>query len=331
MTWRDLTRVADFASYLEVSLSTFQTARRQRSSIYVEKQVLITKRKKLKLRDLCYPPHGCELRTVQMQLKNKCLATLPISDAVRGYREGQHNINCAQIVAGLPHVGKIDLKDFHPSVTPELTAEALIRLSVSRPLCRMITQLVTYKNGLPQGAITSNHMANLVVDMVLRDGVLQFCARRCVTMVNFGDDTAFGGRDRASVDECVEFAKQRFAKFGLLANSKSSSAEHVGAARSFVGTATGRAHVDLPRQIYREYRKELRAAFTKEGMASVFPLVTETEMRSFRGKISYTARLNPYKARQLKEIFHRLARRRRDKLALRSSLTRCRLPSPSKS
>lgn len=190
MDWKDLTRIADFADFLGISLGILQVARRQRSYIYVEETRTIKK----KARKLCYPPRESELRHVQTAIKNKCLANLPLSDAVQGYRKGRHNINCSEAIAGVAYVAKLDIKDFHPSIRPTLVKRALRRFGVSHEMCRIVTQLVTFKNCVPQGAPTSNHIANLIIDMVVADGVLRFCAARGVIVVNFGDDTAFGGR-----------------------------------------------------------------------------------------------------------------------------------------
>ena len=309
MAWTTLTRVQEFAAYLEIPFGDFQSARRQRSYIYVEADRLTGRKKKL--RHLCYPPRTSELRRVQAAIKRKCLEDLPISNAVRGYRKGQHNINCAQQLAGMRYVAKLDVKDFHPSITPELVTAVLRRHRLSQPLCRLITQLATFNRQVPQGAPTSNHIANLVIDFVLAQGILEFCGARGVIVINYGDDTAFGGADQATVDECVEFAKRVFLRNGLETNSKSSNAEHVGAARKFIGTATGRPTVDLPRNRFREYRAELRAALRVERDPNVESRLDKTQMRSFRSKISYVRRINRRKARALSEIFYRLCRIKR--------------------
>jgi hypothetical protein len=311
MAWRSLTRVADFAAHLDVPLRDLQSARRQRNYVYVEEERWFLK--KNKPRQLCYPLRTSELRKVQGAIKEKCLGTLVLDEAICGYLPGHHNISCSKRLAGLPYVAKLDIADFHPSIQPQLVTSALLSLGVSRPLCRLITQLVTYKNRVPQGARTSNHIANIVIDFILRQGIIEFCERLGVVVVNFGDDTAFAGTDRRSVNQCVEFARTVFARFGLKTNNKSSDAEHVGAGRKFVGTCTGRATPDLTRRKFREYRKELRAALQRE-RENAIRCVTETEMRSFRGKIGYVQRLNRRKARTLRELFYKLSHVRSAKL-----------------
>lgn len=120
-----------------------------------------------------------------------------------------------------------------------------------------------------------------------------------------------GGEDLELVNECVVFAKRTFAKYGLLANSKSSSAEHVGAERKFLGTSTARGVPDLTRKKYREYRSELTAALTS--VRSSDATIGETAMRSFHSKIGYVKRLNKRKARLLSNIFFRLCSARAEK------------------
>lgn len=302
-TWMDITRISEFATYLDIPLAVIQTARRQRSYIYIEAKRLDGK--KGKLRDLCYPPYHSELRAVQKAIKEKCLSLIPLDPAVRGYLPGNHNINSAAELAGVPFVAKLDVTDFHPSITPALVTSALLAMGLSRPLCRIITQLVTYKSQVPQGAKTSNHIANVIISFVLGQGILKFAAARNVAVVNFGDDTAFAGKDRTSVDECVEYAKSVFLRFGLKTNSKSSSAEHVGASRVFIGTSTARSQPDLLRKKYRGYRAEFRETLHRQRTSEQL-LLDDSDMRSIKGKIAYTRRLNADKARRLADIFFRI-------------------------
>jgi reverse transcriptase-like protein len=308
MAWMTFTRPAELALYLGVSVPVLQTARRQVAYVYVQE----TRTLKGKERKLCYPRLDCELRVVQDAIKTKCLAPLPLSDAIRGYRPGQHNVNCAEVVAGLKYVGKLDITAFHPSIRPNIVVMALRRFGVSHPMCRIITQLVTFNNSIPQGGLTSNHIANLVVDMVLADGVLAFCATRQVRIANYGDDTAFGGNDQRAVDECVDYARGKFAKYDFETNSKSTCAEHQGARRQFIGTATGREKPDLPRKKFRAYRAEFRAALTVE-RESPTKIATEADMNSLLSKKGYVGRLSRKKARHLAELFYRLVHYRRGK------------------
>lgn len=153
MAWKSLKRAVDFAAFIGVEIAVLRSARRQRSYIYVEADKWNAKKKKL--RHLCYPPFDSDLRKVQKALTDKCLSTLPLSAAVCGYLPGRHNINCASPLAGIPYVAKIDIKDFHPSITPKLVTAALRRHGVSEAMCRIITQLVTYKGCIPQGGLSS--------------------------------------------------------------------------------------------------------------------------------------------------------------------------------
>jgi hypothetical protein len=318
MSWIEITKTAEFASHLGVSEEVLKLARRQRSFIYIKKRILIGK--KLKPRDICYPPDGSALKVVQNAVKEKCLVDIPLDESVRGYLKGQHNINVSQVMAGKRFVAKIDIKAFHPNITPELVGKALRRKGLSQMLCRVIAQLVTFEKAVPQGASTSNHMANIVVDYVFAQGILAFCHARDCVVVNFGDDTAIGGACRAKVNECVEFAKQVFAANGLQANSKSSDAEHLGAARRFIGTCTARPKADLPRSKFRQYRAELRAAVRAEKVEKMCVVTDDTMIRSLRSKITYTRRLNVRKARTLRNIFYRLFRIMRDKEKARKAL-----------
>jgi hypothetical protein len=75
----------------------------------------------------------------------------------------------------------------------------------------------------------------------------------------------------------------------------------------FVGCATGRDEPDLPRDKYRVLRNELRSLVQSERIrCSPTPLTTPTQLNSLKHRIVYVGRLNPKKARSLRNHFFRL-------------------------
>ena len=57
---------------------------------------------------------------------------------------------------------KVDIKDFFPSITKKRILALFLYLGFSQDLSNMLSELVTYKDRLPQGAPTSPYLSNLV-------------------------------------------------------------------------------------------------------------------------------------------------------------------------
>jgi RNA-directed DNA polymerase len=238
---------------------------------------------------------------------------LPLLREIRGYRPKSHNINAASAVCGRPFVGKVDISKFHPSITPSHVSWALKEHGLSSSWSREIALIVTYKGSVPQGAPTSNHIANLVMDSVLRREVKSFADGRHVQFVNFGDDVAFYGDDARAVKITTAFAKKSIESFGFRTNEKCRECEHRGSGRSFIGCATGRKAPDITRTQYREFRSELRTKIESERTrGNDAPITSNSELNSIMHRIAYVKRLNKHKARRLLDDFYRLCAARRD-------------------
>jgi hypothetical protein len=310
MEWKPHAGITALCQVLDVRECDYRLAKAQIGHVYVEKQRL--DKKSGKVRSLCYPPDTSMLYAVQKRLKERVLNELTLLAEVRGYRKNSHNINTAADVCGHAFMGKVDISKFHPSITPQHVATALREHGLSPSWSREIARLVTYKGSVPQGAPSSNHAANVVMDSLLRRFVKLVADRLNVQLRNFGDDIAFFGSDASAVRACAAEAKKAFRKLGFKANEKCRDCEHRGERREFIGCATGRERPDYPREKYLTFRKELRALWYSEYMrSSPAPLTTMKQLNSLKHRIVYVKRLNPKKARKLLDLFYRLCHARR--------------------
>jgi hypothetical protein len=308
--WKNRAGITALCKILEINESDYRLARAQIKYVYVERPQL--DKKSGKVRDLCYPSQSSMLYIVLSLLKDRVLEKLEVLPEVRGYRKGSHNINTASDVCGHRLMGKVDISKFHPSINRRHIAAALWEHGVSASWSREIARIVTYKGSLPQGAPTSNHIANIVMDSLLRRFVRAFCDGLGVQFRNFGDDIAFYGSHASAVLACVKHVKNAFRVLGFKANEKCRDSEHRGGRREFIGCATGRERPDYPRRKYRAFRKELRALVQSERCRGCSkPMTTPRHLNSLRHRIAYVNRLNRVKARNLLDLFYRLCRARR--------------------
>jgi hypothetical protein len=173
--WKHKKGITALCQALGISQAFYRMAVAQIERVYIEKP--LRDRKSGKLRQLCYPAPDSALGAVQKLIKDRILSQLKLVPQVRGYRPGSHNINTAAAICRHKFMGKVDIRGFHPSITRRHVQWALSEHGLSPSWSREIARLVIYKGSLPQGASTSNHIANLVLDSVLRRHVLMYCSR----------------------------------------------------------------------------------------------------------------------------------------------------------
>ena len=260
-----------------------------------------------KPRDLCHPPRGSVLYRVQRSLTRHVLAKIDIEGEICGYRKGRHNINVAAEISGAEFVGIVDIRKFHPSITVDHVALALSKHGMPWPNANRIARMVTFRGRLPQGAPSSNHIANIVLDSIMRRSIVPFARKRGVNVRNFGDDIAFAGPDKIAVEQCFRHTIKAIEQSGFSSNEKCRASEHRGDARLFIGCATGRNRPDYPRKRFRDLRAELRSilhAYRTTHIPS--PTLSDSKITSLKHRIAYVKRLNVRKARVLYDLFFRI-------------------------
>lgn len=129
-----------------------------------------------------------------MQLQRKLLATvlagLRTHPDATGFVAGQSIVDNAQ-----PHVGrailvKIDIANFFPETRADRIQNYFQRVGWSRSAARLLTQLVCYQDGLPQGAPTSPLLSN-VVNYKVDVNLSRFAQRFHGIYTRYADDLTF--------------------------------------------------------------------------------------------------------------------------------------------
>tara|TARA_B100000700_G_scaffold262585_2_gene299224 strand:+ start:2983 stop:3744 length:762 start_codon:yes stop_codon:yes gene_type:complete len=132
------------------------------------------------------PSH--ELKELQRDILDKLLYKLEPTEFSHGFLPDRSIVSNAQAHVGREWVVTADIKDFFPSITSAQVTTVLAELHLSPERQHIITELVTRKGRLPQGAPTSPHLSNLVVRGLDRElGSLGW------TYTRYADDLTFSG------------------------------------------------------------------------------------------------------------------------------------------
>lgn len=131
-----------------------------------------------------------KLKVIQKKIQRNILSKLPMPDYAYGGVRGRDNIKNAKRHQGKRHFFTTDLKDFYPSITNSKVFKMFRSFNFSPSVCRILTQLTTYKGRLPQGTPTSSTIANLV--FIKTGNKLQtFAIQNGLTFTSFVDDLTF--------------------------------------------------------------------------------------------------------------------------------------------
>ena len=103
-----------------------------------------------------------QLKILQRKILRRLLAKLKLHPMATGFRKGVSFVDNARIHQSQALIVKIDLVDFFPSITREQVIRYFRRIGWSRATARLLGDLTTHEDSLPQGAPTSPALSNLL-------------------------------------------------------------------------------------------------------------------------------------------------------------------------
>lgn len=245
------------------------------------------------------------LKDIHRRIKTEILDRVVFPAYLTGSLKGRDYKSNAKLHEGAAIVIAEDIGNFFPSTTSDMIFDIWRHFfRFSEPVARLLTALTTKDGALPQGAITSPHLANLVFwrDEPLLQAKL---AAEGITYSRFVDDVTVSSITSIPAEKKTEFIA---AIYGLMRRNrlKPKRAKHelkTRRERMSVTKLTVNDKAGLPK----EERSRIRAAVHQlELKAAQQPLETG-ELASVLGKVHHMARFHPGKARSLKAKLQMIA------------------------
>lgn len=158
-------------------------------------------------------PDEEELEPTQHAVLHNVLAPLVDSPIAYGI-PGRDQFDAARLHVGQDYVGTLDIDNFFPSVTARVVRLLLTKMGAGPDVVESLVRLVTYRGRLPQGAPTSQVIANLL--LAPSDHRL-YAHALClgVRLTRWVDDYVVSGPDGAAVQEMMRLVEEELARLGL--------------------------------------------------------------------------------------------------------------------
>lgn len=194
---RPIRQLEILSRVLGVSLSTLQNTAGQASALYREA-------KQIKKSDgsIRQPYDALEpLKHIQRRIKQRILDKVHFPDYLTGSVRGKD----AQMNAAL-HVGAAvlvceDISNFFPSTTANVVGEVWSEFFHFSPeVAHLLTALTTRLGALPQGAITSSHLANLALWRE-EHSIFEALNAEGISYSRYVDDITFSSRRNLAPEE----------------------------------------------------------------------------------------------------------------------------------
>lgn len=197
------------------------------------------------------------LKEVQILIKDKILKNINISDKANGFVEKKSIITNAKEHLNKEKILNIDLKDFFPSIHKNRVYYIFKNLcGYSNDVSFCLTNLVTYKNSLPQGAPTSPILSNIVSYMM--DIRLEKLSEKLdITYTRYADDITFSGDKHIINTKLLEYVTTIIGDCGFKINDKKTRFASKGSRQEVTGLIVNNDTINVPKSYIREIRQEL--------------------------------------------------------------------------
>lgn len=259
------------------------------------------------------PKSNGKMRTIEApsrQLKfiqSRLVATvLPhkVSSCATAFVPGKNIADNARPHLNKPVVLGMDIKNFFPSLSYKLLFDYLMKNGFNSDAAKTVTALCTFNGHLPQGAVTSPHLANLLLyefDLAIRRYV-----RRFATYTRYADDLTFSGDfGENEISAIINRCRMELRPLGLKLNPDKTHVSRRGSRQQITGLVVNEK-IQAPREFRRGLRQEmyyLNRFWEKEWHG-----LTDERLDSLLGKINFVwnidrgnAEFSEYR-RQLLEI-----------------------------
>jgi len=162
----------------------------------------------------------------------------------------------------------IDIKDFFPSFTPKRVFGLFSSIGYNREVAALLTNICTYDDHLPQGAVTSPCISNLLCRQL--DYRLQkYCAKRDITFTRYADDLYFSSNDRQLLKKSYTIIVRILKDEGFEINSKKTHFMSPKTRTQIAGVTISDGKLKAPKEMKRKVRSMIHRAIVTGDYSSV--------------------------------------------------------------
>ena len=237
------------------------------------------------------------LKNIQKDILQKILYMYRAHPIAHGFVKDKSPITNATIHVGKRFLVAIDLKNFFNSIHERrvsLTLEWLFQhqqtFTWGPEDCVLLSKILCYNGGLPQGSPASPVMSNLVC-LGLDKRLAALAAANDVTITRYADDIAMSSNDKKVLD--LRFAVyEQVQRFGLIVNRAKTKLRHHFQRQQVTGVVVNQ-QLGTRKEMWKNIRARLH------NLQHAGNSLTPKEYQQVRGQIEWVRSLNPHRGDQL--------------------------------
>ena len=232
------------------------------------------------------------LKVILKYIKAYLFTGIRVHDSVHSYRTGKSFLTNAQEHVGQKYVLNLDLENYFSSINIYKVNKVLKDNGFSSDSRKLLTQLCTLDNVLPQGSPTSPIISNAAFYKI-DESMYEYCRRRNLNYTRYSDDITISGESKLEIQKAktrlIIMAESKGAGFKV--NKNKTRLMPYYKRQQVTGVVVN--EVTTPS---RDVMRKIRAKFNN---ASKSKLIDKETRNQLLGYISYLSAFDKYKESDL--------------------------------
>lgn len=255
------------------------------------------------------------MRIVQYKLLTEVLDKIEIPEYIYAFEKEKSIPKMALLHVKKNLVISLDIKDFFPSITQVMVQQLMEAVQFPKSVAQLISELCTYSYFLPQGALTSPKISNILVAATFGPLIKTYCDEKGLSLSIYADDiTVSTAKEFESIEaqtlfikEVIETITRMVNSFGFRVNRQKTKVMKPFQRQYVCGTVVNdKVNLKLTE------RRKLRAIVhncTINGIANEsvkMNLTPDKFAAKILGQLNWFAQLNPTAGVKLKDNFREI-------------------------
>lgn len=151
---------------------------------------------------------------------------------------------------------EMDIKNFFGTITSKQVYKLFCNIGYGSKVAAILASLCTYKGVLPQGAVTSPYIANLVcyhLDARLNG----YCSRKDIVYTRYADDLTFSSKNRSLLNRVEKFVKYIVEQEGFSINPQKTRYLSDDVKKTVTGITINNKEIHVDKQFKRNIRAQI--------------------------------------------------------------------------
>lgn len=280
----------DISMILRLSTRLLYVLSKQTEDYYRDKTIL---KKNGSIRMIKIP--NFSLKLIQKWILNNILEKVSVSCDSMAFRKGrQYGIKRnAEIHLHNVYVMVIDLEDFFTTIKKEKIFYIFRNLGYNNLVSNTFSNLCTYDKYLPQGAVTSPYLSNLVCDYLDRR-IRGLCSNHDVSYSRYADDLIFSNNNKKILLSLKKTIEKIIEDEGFIINKSKTKFFSPAGRKVITGITVNNGKLKANKKLKRKVRAMIYEVITKGDYKS------SNKIKGYISHISYVE--NDYKNKIIKYI-----------------------------